>query len=80
MRNMGANSCYLPKIAQTGNIKADFAFYWLLACDFDIIYTILSSLSKNYMIKPEMHIKLKKNVWYELFFWGGQVRGGGGRS
>ena len=53
-------------------VKADFAFYLLLACDFDIIYTILSSLSKNYMIKPEIKKKKKeKNVWYELFRWGG---------
>ena len=45
------------------HVKADFAFYLLLACDFDIIYTILSSFSKNYMIKPEIQ-KKKKKVWY----------------
>ena len=51
------------------HVKADFAFYLLLACDFDIICTILSSFSKNYMIKPE--IKKKKSG---IKFW----MGGGG--
>ena len=46
------------------HVKADFAFYLLLACDFDIIYTILSSFSKNHMIKPEIQKKKKKKVWY----------------
>ena len=46
------------------HVKADFAFYLLLACDFDIFYTILSSFSKNYMIKPEIKKKKKKKVWY----------------
>ena len=44
------------------HVKADFAFYLLLAYNFDIIYTILSSLSKNHMIKPE----IQKNVWHDL--------------
>ena len=51
------------------HVKADFAFYLLLACNFDIIYTILFSLSKNHMIKPEIKKKKKKkkkNVWYDL--------------
>ena len=56
------------------HVKADFAFYLLLACDFDIIYTILSSFSKNYMIKPEIQKKKKKSLvlnfgggwWQEL--------------
>ena len=51
-------------------VKADFAFYLLLACNFDIIYTILSSLSKNHMIKPEIK-KKKKTVWYDLWMGGG---------
>ena len=59
-------SCYLPKI-NVKQVKADCAFYLLLACDFDIIYTILSSLLKNCMIKPEIFFK---KVWYGLF-WGG---------
>ena len=49
--------CLLLSTEDSSNVKhvkADFAFYLLLACDFDIIYTILSSLSKNYMIKPEI--------------------------
>ena len=50
------------------HVKADFAFYLLLACNFDIIYTILSSLSKNHMIKPEIK---KKIVWYDLLDGGG---------
>ena len=50
------------------HVKADFAFYLLLAYNFDIIYTILSSLSKNHMIKPEI---LKKNVWHDLLEGGG---------
>ena len=56
------------------HVKADFAFYLLLACNFDIIYTILSSLSKNHMIKPEIKKKKKKkkkNVWYDLLEGGG---------
>ena len=32
------------------HVKADFAFYLLLALWFDIIYNILSTFSKNYMI------------------------------
>ena len=55
------------------HVKADFAFYLLLACDFDIIYTILSSFSKNYMIKPEIQKKKKSQVLN--FGWGG-----GGKS
>ena len=55
------------------HVKADFAFYLLLACDFDIIYTILSSFSKNYMIKPEIQKKKKSCIK----FWRG---GGGGKS
>ena len=58
------------------HVKADFAFYLLLACNFNIIYTILSSLSKNHMIKPE--IKKKKNVWYDLLDGGGGTGGIGG--
>ena len=50
-------------------VKADFAFYLLLACNFDIIYTILSSLSKNHMIKPE--IKKKKKMSGMIFWMGG---------
>ena len=56
------------------HVKADFAFYLLLACDFDIFYTILSSFSKNYMIKPEIKKKKKKSG---IKFWMG---GGGGKS
>ena len=56
------------------HVKADFAFYLLLACDFDVIYTILSSFSKNYMIKPEIQKKKKKS---SIKFWMG---GGGGKS
>ena len=52
------------------HVKADFAFYLLLACNFDIIHTILSSLSKNHMIKPEIK-KKKKKVWYDLLDGGG---------
>ena len=61
------------------HVKADFAFYLLLACNFDIIYTILSSLSKNHMIKPEIKKKKKKkkNVWYDLLDGGGGTRGVG---
>ena len=51
------------------HLKADFAFYLLLACDFDIIYTILSSFSKNYMIKPEIQKKKKKSLVIN-FGWG----------
>ena len=60
MRYMGANRCLPPAIyrlkdsSNVKHVKVDFGFYLLLACDFDIIYTILSSLSKNYMIKPEI--------------------------
>ena len=71
--------CYLPKIAQNfyvKHVKADFAFYLLLAYNFHIIYTILSSLSKNHMIKLEIK---KKNVWYDLLDGGGGT-GGVGRS
>ena len=60
------------------HVKADFAFYLLLACNFDIIYTILSSLSKNHMIKPEIKKKKKKkkkNVWYDLLEGGGGTGG-----
>ena len=61
--------------------KADFAFYLLLACNFDIIYTILSSLSKNHMIKPEIKKKKKKkNVWYDLLDGRGGGTGGIGGS
>ena len=58
-------------------LKADFAFYLLLACNFDIIYTILSSLSKNHMIKPNIKKKKKrkKKVWYDLLDAGGGVPG-----
>ena len=60
-------------------LRDQFTTCNLLACDFDIIYTILSSLSKNYMIKHEINIykkkkEKKKNVWYELF-WGSKVLG-----
>ena len=58
------------------HVKADFAFYLLLACDFDIIYTILSSFSKNYMIKPEIQKKKKKKKKSGIKFW----MGGGGKS
>ena len=59
------------------HVKADFAFYLLLACDFDIIYTILSSFSKNYMIKPEIQKKKKKKKKKSrIKFW----MGGGGKS
>ena len=57
------------------HVKADFAFYLLLACDFDIIFTILSSFSKNYMIKPEIQKKKKKKSLVLNFGWGG-----GGKS
>ena len=67
MRHMGAKDVFFllstEDSSNVKHVKADFAFYLLLACDFDIIYTILSSLSKNYMIKLEIE---KKNVWYEL--------------
>ena len=53
------------------HVKADFAFYLLLACDFDIIYTILSSFSKNYMIKPEIQKKKKKKKKSGIKFWMG---------
>ena len=56
-------------------VKADFAIYLLLACNFDIIYTILSSISKNHMIKPEIKKKKKKNVWCDLLDGGGSVPG-----
>ena len=59
------------------HVKANFAFYLLLACNFNIIYTILSSLSKNHMIKPEIK-KNKKNVWYDLLDGGGGTGGIGG--
>ena len=49
------------------HVKADFAFYLLLAYDFDSIYTILSSFWKDYMIKPE-----KKNVCYQILDGGGR--------
>ena len=53
------------------HVKADFAFYLLLACDFDIIYTILSSFSKNYMIRPEIQKKKKKKKSGIKFWMGG---------
>ena len=57
------------------HVKADFAFYLLLACDFDIIYTILFSFSKSYMIKPEIQKKKKKKKSLVLNFgWGGVAR------
>ena len=60
-------------------LNADFAFYLLLALNFDIIYTILSSLSKNHMIKPK--IKKKKKKMSGMIFWmGGGGTGGVGRS
>ena len=61
------------------HVKADFAFYLLLACNFDIIYTILSSLSKNHMSKPEIYKKKKKKKKKKMsgmIFWmGGGVPG-----
>ena len=82
MRHMGANRCCLllstEDSSNVKHVKADFAFYLLLACNFNIIYTILSSLSKNHMIKPEIKKKKKKNVWYDLLDGGGT--GGIGRS
>ena len=60
MRYMGGQTdvCLLLSTEDSSNVKhvkADFAFYLLLACDFDIIYTIISSLSMNYLIKPEIY-------------------------
>ena len=76
MRHMGANRCLPPAIykdsSNVKHVKADFAFYLLLACNFDIIYTILSSLSKNHMIKIKFK---KKNVWYDLLDGGGGYQG-----
>ena len=73
MRHMGkTDACLLLSTKDSSNVKhvkADFAFYLLLAYNFDIIYTILSSLSKNHMIKPE--IKKKKKFWYDLLDGGG---------
>ena len=65
--------CHLPKIAQNfyvKHVKADFAFYLLLAYNFHIIYTILSSLSKNHMIKLEIKKKMSG-----MIFWMGGVPG-----
>ena len=65
------------------HVKADFAFYLLLACNFNIIYTILSSLSKNHMIKPEIKKKKqkKKKKMSGMIFWmGGGGTGGIGGS
>ena len=64
--------CLLLSTEDSSNVKhvkADFAFYLLLAYDFDIICTILSSLSKNYMIKPE----IKKKKMSGMNFWMGGV-------
>ena len=61
------------------HVKADFAFYLFLACNFNIIYTILSSLSKNHMIKPEIKKKKKKKSGM-IFLEGGGGTGGIGRS
>ena len=57
------------------HVKADFAINLLLACNFDIIYTILSSLSKNHMIKPEIKKKKKKKMSGMIFWMGGGVPG-----
>ena len=63
------------------HVKADFAFYLLLACNFNIIYTILSSLSKNHMIKPEIKKKKKKKNMSGMICWmGGGGTGGIGGS
>ena len=59
-------------VTNVKHVKADFAFYLLLACNFDIIYTILSSLSKNHMIKPEMK---KKKKMSGMIFWRGGTGG-----
>ena len=78
MRYMGQTDVYLllstEDSSNVKHVKVDFAFYLLLACDFDIIYTILSSLSKNYMIKPKISKKTSG-----MNFWRGGT-GGVGRS
>ena len=58
------------------HVKANFVFYLLLACNFDIIYyTILSSLSKNHMIKPEIKKKKKMSGMISWMGGGGVTRG-----
>ena len=38
------------------HVKADFAFYLLLAYDFDTIYAILSNFWKDWIIKPQQNV------------------------
>ena len=65
---MRANRCLPPEnSSNVKHVKADFAFYLLLAYDFDTIYIILSSFSKNYIIKPE----IKKRKMSGIKFWMG---------
>ena len=75
MKCIGENRCL--KIAEDSSnvehVKAEFAFYLLLAYDFDTFYTILSSLWKDYMIKPE------KGFFFFFKYYQILDRGGGRR-